>query len=224
MPSSEGNINNMYTEEDFIQLSAIQHYRFCKRQFYLAYVEEIWIENFLTASGRILHQHVDDVHKEKRKGLIQEFGLALCSYELGISGKADVVEFYYDENDKLLEIIPIEYKRGTEKEDNCDAMQICAQAICLEEMTGLSINHGYLFYGRERRRTEIFFSIKLREETKKAFFDIHSLYDRISKPPKAIFKPKCKSCSLFEYCKPKSIGKRKSANLYIQKVINEVKL
>ncbi len=214
----------MYTEEDFIQLSAIQHYRFCKRQFYLAYVEEIWIENFLTASGRILHQHVDDVHKEKRKGLTQEFGLALCSYELGISGKADVVEFYHNQNGELVEIIPVEYKRGIAKEDNCDAMQLCAQAICLEEMTGLSITHGFLFYGKERRRTNISFSQELREETKIAFLDIHSLYNELSEPPKAIFSQKCKSCSFFEYCKPKTVGKRKSANSYFQKVISEVKL
>ncbi len=212
----------MYTEENFIQLSAIQHYSFCKRQFYLAYVEEIWIENFLTASGRILHQHVDDVHKEKRKGLTQEFGLALCSYELGISGKADVIEFYHDQNGELAEIIPVEYKRGIEKKDNCDAMQLCAQAICLEEMTGLSIEHGFLFYGKERRRTEITFSQELREETKTAFLDIHSLYNEFSEPPQAIFNQNCKSCSFFEYCKPKTVGKRKSAKSYFMKIIREV--
>lgn len=214
----------MYNEDDFIQLSSIQHYKFCPRQFYLAYVEEIWIENFLTASGRIMHQHVDDVHKEKRKDLVQEFGLALSSYELGASGQADVVEFYLDEIGEVSKIVPIEYKRGTEKEDNCDAMQLCAQAICIEEMTGTIIQSGYLFYGKERRRVEVLFSEELRVGTTKAFLDIHSFFASQKKPPKAIYSQKCKACSFFEYCKPKTIGKKKSAASFFKKVMDEVQV
>jgi CRISPR-associated exonuclease Cas4 len=211
----------MYSEEDFIQLSSIQHYAFCKRQFYLAYVEEVWIENFLTASGRLLHQHVDDVHKEKRKGLVQEFGIAICSYALGISGKADVVEFHHDGNGILEQIIPIEYKRGAEKGKNFDEMQLCAQATCLEEMTGKSIDYGYLFYGKERRRSKLLFSLELREETASTFLDIHALYQPNLNTPKAVYSQKCKSCSFFEYCKPKTIGKKKSAERYFNKMICE---
>lgn len=213
----------MYLEDDFIQVSAIQHYSFCKRQFYLAYVEEIWFENFLTASGRILHQHVDLIHKEKRHGLVQEFGLSICSYLLGISGKADVVEFHHTDKGTLSKIIPVEYKRGTGKENKCDVLQLCAQAICLEEMTGTSIEQGYLFYGKERRRTNVVFSEQLRKETESIILDIHSLYNPDSEPTKAEYNQKCKSCSLFLYCKPKTIGSKKSANLYFQKVLNEVK-
>ena len=211
----------MYSEEDFIQLSSIQHYAFCKRQFYLAYVEEIWIENFLTASGRLLHQHVDDVHKEKRKGLAQEFGIAICSYTLGVSGKADVVEFHHNEDGVLEQIIPVEYKRGAEKGTNCDEMQLCAQAICLEEMTEKSIDYGYLFYGKERRRSKVLFSRDLRDETASTFLDIHWLYQPNLNAPKAVYSQKCKSCSFFEYCKPKTIGKKKSAERYFNKMICE---
>ena len=212
----------MYNENDFIQLSSIQHYRFCKRQFYLSYVEEIWIENYLTASGRVLHQHVDDVHKEKRKNIIQEFGLSLCSYDLGISGKADVVEFHCDDTGSVLKIIPIEYKRGQEKDNNCDELQLCAQAICLEEMTNNEIDYGFLFYGKDRRRKEVEFTIELRNETSEVYKDIHLMYLPESLPPRAEYSSKCKACSFFDYCKPKTIGKNKSAKKYINKIITGV--
>jgi CRISPR-associated exonuclease Cas4 len=211
----------MYLEEDFIQLSSIQHYSFCERQFYLAYVEEIWLENYLTASGRLLHQHVDEVHKEKRKNIIQEFGLSLCSYTLGISGKADVVEFHYLNDVTLEKIVPIEYKRGAKKENECDALQLCAQAICLEEMTGFAISHGFLFYGKERRRTDIVFSPELRSSTEKKFLDIHKIYNDQSEAPKGKYTSKCKSCSFYEYCKPKTIGNGKSAIRYVKKSLSE---
>ena len=142
---------------------------------------------------------------------------------MGISGKADAVEFHYMENGNLQKIIPVEYKRGKRKEEKCDALQLCAQAICLEEMTGESIVKGYLFYGKERRRTEILFSDQLREMTESIVLNIHSLYKSESTPPKAEYISRCKSCSLLEYCKPKTVGNKKSANLFFQKVLNEVK-
>ncbi len=212
----------MYNEKDFIQLSSIQHYRFCKRQFYLSYVEDIWIENYLTASGRVMHKHVDDVHKEKRKNVVQEFGLSICSYDLGISGKADVIEFYFDDSGAISKIIPIEYKRGQEKDNNCDELQLCAQTICLEEMMNMRIDSGFLFYGKERRRKEINFTTELRNETVEIYKEIHSMYSLESKPPGAVYFSGCKACSFLDYCKPKTIGKKKSARKYFNKIISGV--
>lgn len=124
----------MYTEEDLIQLSALQHFVFCKRQCALIHIEQVWSENLWTAEGRIMHEDVHSEGIENRKGVRIERGIPLRSLELGLSGKADVVEFRKGHNGKY-QLFPVEYKRGKPKPDNRDKVQLCAQGLCLEEMT-----------------------------------------------------------------------------------------
>jgi CRISPR-associated exonuclease Cas4 len=148
-------------EDALIPLSALQHYLFCPRQCALIHVEQLWVENGATADGRILHETVDSGRPERRPGVRILRGLALRSLALGVSGKADVVEL----TGKQAIPVPIEYKRGRPKAHRADEVQLCAQAICLEEAFGTKIPAGALFYGATRRRTDVAFDAELRALT-----------------------------------------------------------
>ncbi len=200
----------MYPESDLIPLSALQHFAFCQRQCAFIHLERIWLENRLTAEGRIMHEHVHQEAHETRKGVRAEFSVALRSLRLGIFGQADVVEFHKDR------IRPVEYKRGKPKSDNCDAIQLCAQALCLEEMLDRGISEGMLFYGKTRRRKTISFDAALREETESAARGLHELVCS-GKTPEPVYAPRCKSCSFFEVCLPKVLGRRRSVKRYLEK-------
>src|SRR3972149_5631734 len=174
--------------DDLIMLSALQHFVFCPRQCALIHIEQLWAENVLTAEGRIMHDKVDTANRESRGNIRIEYGVPMRSLRLGLIGKADVVEFHKDGGRWIP--FPVEYKRGKPKPGNCDKVQLCAQAICLEEMMNIEIPDGALFYGQTRRREDVIFDEKLRRETEEAARRGHELIES-GITPKAEYSKKC---------------------------------
>ena len=208
----------MYSEDDLLQLSALQHFVFCRRQCALIHIEQIWEENRLTAEGRIMHE---DVHKEgveNRKNIRIERGIPLRSLELGLSGKADVVEFHKIETKGEWSVFPVEYKRGKPKFDNSDLVQLCAQAICLEEMLKTVIPAGALFYGKTKHRLDVNFTEALREETGRLARTLHE-FIAVGNTPVAVYSSKCDLCSLVEQCMPKTMQDSRPVNDYIKEAL-----
>ncbi len=222
----------MYKEDEYIQLSALQHYLFCPRQCVLAYMEMIWEENELTALGRLFHYKAHEKKTEKRPGLLIARGLRIYSAELGLSGEADVVEFRKVTTDddygcKIKGVsgrwrpFPIEYKRGKPKNDFSDEVQLCAQAIALEEMLGAHIPEGAIFYGKNKRRFPIEFTEELRKLTIKTAQEVHRLLNT-GITPAAEYSTKCGACSLNNMCLPKkTANKRGSAASYLKNTIGK---
>ncbi|MFZ3136309.1 MAG: CRISPR-associated protein Cas4 [Thermodesulfovibrionales bacterium] len=206
----------MYTEDDLIQLSALQHFVYCSRQCALIHIEQLWNENLFTAEGRIMHDKVDTANRESKGNIRIEYGVPMRSLRLGLIGKADVVE-YHKMDDGTWIPFPVEYKRGKPKMDDCDKVQLCAQAICLEEMMNVEIPEGALFYGQTRRREDVVFDDKLRQETEDAARKVHELIAS-GVTPKPEYSKKCKKCSLYELCMPKV--SRKIGN-YLMKAVEE---
>ena len=211
----------MHTEDELIPISALQHLVFCPRQCALIHIEQVWTENVFTAEGRGLHEKVHETEAESRPGVRIVRGLRLRSLELGLVGQADVVEFHEDADgaavpglDGRYRAFPVEYKRGKPKIDACDEVQLCAQAMCLEEMLGASIPQGALFYGRPRRRQEVEFTETLRQQTRDTAGQLHELF-RSRQTPKAAYSKKCESCSLLELCMPKITGIKKNIRHYL---------
>ncbi len=214
----------MYTEDELLPLSALQHLHFCERQCALIHVEQVWVENLYTAEGRIMHERADSGIKESRGSLRVECSVPLRSYRLGLVGKADVVEYHKEKGPgKKVEWqpFPVEYKRGRPKKDSCDKVQLCAQAICLEEMTGKTVMTGALFYGKTRRRQDVAFDEPLRSETKKLAVKLHRLIDS-RKTPKPIYSKKCDSCSFFDLCLPKKMNGKLSATDYLARMTEKL--
>lgn len=208
-----------YSEDDLIQLSSLQHYVFCPRQCALIHIEQVWSENLLTAEGRIMHEKVHEENRESRGNVRIEYGVPLRSLRLGLIGKADVVEFHrLTEN--TWQPFPVEYKRGKPKPDDCDKVQLCAQAMCLKEMLNVEIPCGALFYGKTRRRLDVVFDDTLRRKTEDAANKARVLIES-GQTPKPVFSKKCKSCSLVAECLPKTMEKRPSVNRYLSKAIRE---
>ena len=206
----------MYTESDFVALSALQHFVYCPRQCALIHLEQIWSENGYTAEGREMHERVDDGKTSYRSGVRVTRSELLRSAMLGISGVADVVEWHKLNNHE--EPFPVEYKRGKPKQHDADKIQLCAQAICLEEMLSLHIPSGALFYGQTKRRLDVDFDNALREKTLLAAEGVHDLFrNGITPPPDP--GPKCKLCSLKEECLPDVIVQSKSATTYLKKLL-----
>jgi CRISPR-associated exonuclease Cas4 len=197
-----------YSEDDYLLLSGIQHYAFCPRQWALIHIENLWQENYLTTAGRILHNKAHDGEVEKRGSLIIFRSVKVSSSRLGISGECDVLEFRQSENgitlknyDGLWLPYPVEYKRGKSKLDDCDRLQLCAQAVCLEEMLCCKIERGALFYGEPRRREEVDFTEELREKLETITEAMHKLFSR-KHTPKSKPEKYCSSCSLKDFCLP----------------------
>lgn len=202
----------MYHDDEYIMLSAIQHYLFCRRQCALIHLEQTWDDNRLTMLGNILHEHVHEAGREKRGDVITVRGLALMSARLGLSGQADAVEFHRGATGCALpresgrwQPFPVEFKRGKPKKDLSDSVQLCAQAICLEEMLGCAIPEGAFFYGEERRRLPIAFDAALRAETERCVIATHDLLQSGQTPPPTPEK-KCKNCSLYDHCLPDALS------------------
>ena len=215
----------MYGEEDYLMLSGIQHFAFCRRQWAMIHIEQQWAENYRTTAGELMHKKAhDDASFEKRGDLLIIRGMRISSRNLGLSGQCDVVEFHQDENgvslfgyDGKWKPIPVEYKRGTPKENNADELQLCAQAMCLEEMLQVYVQDGYLYYGENRRRSHVDFTDSLREEVRNAAKDMHELFQRGYTPNVKLSK-KCKACSLENLCLPK-LQKTVKVREYIEKGI-----
>jgi CRISPR-associated exonuclease Cas4 len=206
-----------YPEDDLIQLSALQHIAFCERQCALIHIEQLWDENLFTVEGRIIHERVHEQDHESRGNVRIEYGVPLRSFKLGLIGKADVVEFHRVSKG-VWQPFPVEYKRGKPKVDHCDKIQLCAQAICLEEMLSISVPQGALFYGKTRRRLDVVFDDALRAETEEAAYKAHQLIASGVTPP-PVYVKRCKSCSLIGECLPKKMEKRSSVKWYLSKMI-----
>lgn len=217
----------MYEEEDYLQLSGIQHFAFCRRQWALAYIELQWEDNVRTVEGNLLHEKAHDVTSaEKRGELIISRGMPVHSRELGISGECDVVEFHLakegislPQREGKFEVIPVEYKRGKPKEKDEDILQLTAQALCLEEMLCCEIPFGYLYYGETKHRKKVEFKEEIRQKTRDMFQEMHQYYDR-RYTPKVKRRKSCNACSLQNICLP-AIGAGRTASAYINKILSE---
>jgi len=196
-------LEKSFTEDDLLPLSALQHLLFCERQCALIHVEQVWADNRLTVEGSHLHRKADSGESDSRGDVRTERGVALRSLRLGLIGKADVVEFHRvsgGDGDHWVPH-PVEYKRGRPKRDRSDEVQLCAQALCLEEMLEVEIRDGALFYGMTRRREDVVFDAELRAATESAAARLHELIAS-GRTPTAVRAPKCESCSLIDLCLP----------------------
>ncbi len=222
----------MYDEDELLPLSALQHLMFCERQCALIHVERAWIENQLTVEGTHFHEKVDGGSSESRPDLKILRSVHLHSRELGLIGKADTVELHRDEGEgdgagfRLVgsEVgwipFPVEHKRGRPKSDQSDSVQLCAQAMCLEEVLGVPVRRGALFYARTKRRQEIEFDRPLRTLVISAAKRLHEIVDQ-GLTPGASREPKCESCSLLPVCLPRDEKAPRSVSSYIDKMLIE---
>jgi CRISPR-associated exonuclease Cas4 len=193
-------------EDALIPLSALQHYLFCPRQCALIHVERIWAEDAATAEGRLLHQRADGGEHETRSNVRVAHGIALRSFVLGVAGKADVVEFHDARHGAAGRPFPVEYKRGKPKAHRADEVQLCAQAICLEEMFGTPVPEGALFYGATRRRLAVRFDDELRALTTRVAHDSREMI-AAGRTPLPVETRACRRCSLENACQPARLGK-----------------
>ncbi len=193
-----------------VPLSALQHFAFCPRQCALIHNEQSWEENWLTTQGQLLHHRVDTAEPETRNGIRYERSISVSSERLGIFGKLDLIEI----NMSSGKYKPVEYKRGKAKIDNWDRIQLCAQALCLEEMLSISITEGAIWYWQTRQRETVSISSELRHETTNVIERV-SILLHDSTIPKAKYTTKCKACSLYSLCNPKLSNRDTSANYFI---------
>ena len=204
-------------EDGLVPLSALQHYLFCPRQCALIHVEQQWAEDGATAEGRILHERVDGGKPDRRAGIRTVRGLAIRSLVLGVVGKADAVEFHGPGKDATP--YPIEYKRGRPKAHRADEVQLCAQALCLEEMCGVAVPQGALFYGETRRRLVVPFDTALRALTQQVAQDTR-LMIAAGHTPSPHFMPACKHCSLQNICAPQRLDRPPSVARWLSSQIS----
>lgn len=216
-----------YKEDDYLMISGIQHFQFCRRQWALIHIEQQWEENVHTIVGELMHKKVHDPYlSEKRKDVIVVRALPVSSREMGISGECDVVEFHKAEEGVTLHghrgfyhIYPIEYKKGKPKSSEEDIVQLTAQVMCLEEMFSTIIEEGAIFYGETRKRERISITDELRDKVREMFQEMHQYFKR-QYTPKVKWNKKCNGCSLKEICVPK-LGKTVSAKEYVRQVLEE---
>ncbi|NOT53021.1 MAG: CRISPR-associated protein Cas4 [Deltaproteobacteria bacterium] len=186
--------------EEFILLSALNQYEYCPRRCHYIFVENVFIDNEHTVEGSLLHGRADSGETSTRAGTPQWRSVYLYARQLGISGKADVIE------ERAGELIPIEYKKGKRGQWTNDALQLCAQALCLEEMTGKPVERGYLYYATTGRRQEVVFTAELRQQTLATIAAVRRLIASGDRPPNP-YTPRCKGCSLSDICLPKETAR-----------------
>ena len=216
-----------YKEDDFLQLSGLQHFAFCRRRWALIHIENQWAENYRTIDGAIFHENAHDADfRESRKDRLITRGVSVYSRELGVSGQCDVLEYHRGKTgialpgkEGLWQPFPVEYKRGQPREDTGDVLQLCGQAMCLESMLCCEIPEGALYYGEIRRRITVAFTAELREKVKTMLHEMHQLYQRGYTPR---VKPTkfCNACSMKELCLPKLMKSGRVAT-YLQKAMEE---
>jgi len=199
---------------DTLPLSALQHYLYCPRQCALIHVERVWVENRFTAEGRILHQRADSGVQGRRTGVPEDRAVPIRSDRLGLYGIADVVETRSAPDGKTIPY-PVEYKRGKPKIDDCDRVQLCAQGLCLEEMLGVSVPEGAIFYGKPRRRERVIFDEPLRDKVLRTAMAVRDMVASGQTPP-AESGPHCRGCSLSGICMPK-MRRGRSVESYLLK-------
>lgn len=211
----------MYTEDDLVMISSLQHILFCERQYALIHLEQEWEENRFTAEGEILHERVHAEHHESRKTFRQEYDMAVRSLEHGFIGKCDLVELWLS-GKNVVRVSPVEFKRGRKKVSDVDRVQVCAQVLCLEEMFGLTIESGQLYYLQEKRRSDVVIDKVLREKTLSLAVRARELWDSGITPAAVYSKRTCDNCSLVDICMPKSVGSGgKTVDRFIQ---NQIRL
>ena len=217
----------MYHPDDCLMISGLQHFRFCRRQWALIHIEQQWAENVRTVEGNFLHERAHNEQlRESRGDLLIVRGLRVQSLTLGLTGQCDVVEFHADPagvsihgEDGQWRPFPVEYKRGRSKENTADALQLCGQAMCLEEMLVCEIPSGAVFYGETRRRFPVSFTQELREEVRQDAAQMHNLYRRGHTPHVRPTKS-CNACSLKELCLPR-LQKSGSVQEYLRESMEE---
>lgn len=216
-----------YLEEEFLQLSGIQHFVFCRRQWALIHVEQLWCENLRTVEGNLFHNRAHDEQMRERRGNVLILrGLPIASSAIGLSGQCDVVEFHKNPNGISLakeegrwQPFPVEYKKGSPKGNDADVLQLCAQAMCLEEMLCCTIEEGALFYGETRRRVPVFFTEELREKVEKIVNEMHQMFQH-GHTPKVKPTKSCNACSLKEMCLP-VLMKKQDVIRYLKTAMEE---
>ena len=213
--------------DDYLMLSGIQHFAFCKRQWALIHIEQVWADNTLTFQGHLFHERADDPNFiESRGNIIVSRAIPIISHKLLVYGVADVVEFHRSEvgvqitgSEKRYQIVPVEYKSGIKGYNDSNELQLCAQALCLEEMFSATIEFGYLFYGKSKRRQKILFEMQMREK-------VHDLITEMYKCLEAGITPKpqakgwCNNCSINKICMP-TIPNKGSTRAYMKSFLNE---
>ena len=216
----------MYSEDEYLMLSGVQHFAFCRRQWALIHIEQQWEENSRTVDGNIMHERVHDPElHEKRGELVITRAMAVSSARLGISGDCDAVELRKSDNGIELyglegkyTVTPVEYKRGEPKEDDCDAVQLMAQALCLDDMPCCDIPFGYLYYGEIRRRVKVVFDDELRKRAEEIIQEMHELYKK-QYTPKVKRRKRCNACSLKNICLPVICGNKKASD-YVEQMLD----
>ncbi len=206
-----------FAENELVPISALQHVLYCERQCGLIHIERVWAENRFTAEGDVLHRNVHREETRRRGGLSSEYSVPLRSLEVGVVGIADVIEYPSDGPPR-----PVEFKRGRPKQTLIDVVQLCAQALSLEEMTGQAVPFGYLFYGKTRRRERVDFGPTIRSATHDAARRVHELFRSRVTPVMEYEPARCDACSLFDICGPKVAGRRQSASAFLSRQIKSV--
>jgi CRISPR-associated exonuclease Cas4 len=190
----------MFTEDQLLPLSALQHWLFCPRQCALIHLEQVWAENKFTAEGQVLHKKAHEGEDESKAGVRITRSMSVRSLVLGISGQCDIVEFHQNGL-----VVQVEYKRGKPKTHRADEVQLCAQAMCLEEMLSVAISNGCLFYGENRRRTTVEFDTALRQLVVETSTALHAMIDSRQTPMADYLAKRCDACSLIDLCQPKAM-------------------
>lgn len=220
----------MYSEDELLMLSGIQHYVFCRRQWALAYLQCLWSDNSLTVEGTWLHHRTDDFSLfESRETCAKVHALPIASYQLGLNGIADIVEL---EPCETLEntvshprlggrwsVYPVEFKHGQTKSTDCDRAQVCAQAICLEEVYHIRISYGFLYYHKTKRREKVVFDAPLRTFVQRMADEMHKTFNE-RRMPMAQYNAKCRNCSLADLCMPKLSEEAPDVNAYLSRMLS----
>lgn len=201
----------MFSDEQLLPLSALQHYLFCPRQTALIHLEQAWAENRFTAEGQVMHRRAHDGEGESRPGVRITRSLPVVSHRLGVSGQCDIVEFHDDGS-----VLPVEYKRGKPKSHRADEVQLCAQGLALEEMLDRRLSQGFLFYGQRKRRTVVVFDKALRRLTQETAVALHRLIAERVTPPAFYEARKCGSCSLIDHCQPHAFRLKRGAAAWFE--------
>lgn len=204
----------MFTEDQLLPLSALQHWLYCPRQCGLIHLEQVWAENKFTAEGKVLHQKAHQGPDESKAGERITRSLSVRSLALGVSGQCDIVEFDRDGN-----VVPVEYKRSKPKSHRADEVQLCAQAMCLEEMLDVEVTRGSLFYGEKRRRTEVELDATLRELVTETATALHAMIDSRETPLAEYDSRRCDACSLIDICQPRAMRFKRGAQAWFSSAL-----
>lgn len=221
------NFSRKWDEAEYLMISGIQHFVFCRRQWALIHIEQAWEENYFTSHGQLLHEKVNQSSiKDKRGMLINVRGMSVASHRLGMCGKCDLIEFRQDVNGVYISQFgdtyiphPVEYKRGKVKSDDSDRFQLLAQLMSLEEMLSVELTEASVFYHEVRRRTAYMFTPLDKQNLIKLATEMHSLYERGYTPRPKVNK-KCNACSLKNICLPE-LDKLSLASKYLRERIQE---